>query len=149
MNCTKISPDIKDINYVSEGFLGRYYYTIEEKKENLWKKLAIGIGAVIAIVAAVVATVFTCGAAGAVIGAGLAVGLSAGIAAGGAAVGAAIGGIAIAGAVAVGVTAVSVGIEAGVLKARQARNKEEALAVDGRNDPIPEGYERKEKEESR
>ena len=141
--------DIKDINYISEGFLGRYHYTIEEKKENFWKKLAIGIGVALAVVAAVVATVFTCGAAGAVIGAGLAVGLSAGLAAGGAAVGASIGGIAIAGAVIAGATAVSVGIEASVLKFRQARNKAEALAVDGRNDPIPEGYERKEKEESR
>lgn len=141
--------DIKDINYVSEGFLGRYYYTIEEKKENLWKKLAIGIAAVIVIAAAVVATVFTCGAAGAVIGAGLAIGLSTGLAAGGAAVGAAIGGIAIGAAVGVGVTAIAVGSEYIALKARQARNKGEAQAVDGRNDPIPEGYERKEKKVSR
>ena len=138
--------DINDINYVSEGFLGRYYWKLEEKPQNFWKKFAIGLAIAIAVVAAVVISVFTCGAAAAAIGTGLAIGLTIGTATGVSAVVAA--GAIAAGAIVV-VSAVAVGAEASVYKYRQNRNKGEAQKVDSRNDPIPEGYERKEKETSR
>lgn len=145
--------DINYINYVSEGFLTRYRYTTEPTKESYWKKFGMIAASVVILAAAVVATVFTCGAAGVALGAGLAVA----IAEGGALLGAAtaVAGISVGGAIAIGAGAgvvagaIAVGAEAGYKKARQAINKEEAKAVKGRNEEIPEGYERKEKEESR
>ena len=137
--------DIKDINYISEGFLSRYRFSLEEKETGLGLKILKIVGIVVLIAAAVVATVFTCGAAGAAIGVGLAVAFAAGASA----VGAAIGVIGIVAASVIVVAATAASIEAGVVKARQARNKRAAEAVKGRNEPIPDGYERKEQKESR
>jgi hypothetical protein len=98
--------DIKGINFISEGFLNRYYYELKEKEMEGWKKWLLAAAAVIVVAVAVVASIFTCGAAAAALGAGLAVALSAG----GAAVGASIGVVA-------GVTGglvVGLGIAAGV-----------------------------------
>ena len=140
--------DINDINYVSEGFMTRYLFTLKQTKSNMMKKIWIAIGVAIALAAAAVATVFTCGAAGAVLGVGIAASVTLfGTLFGATAATAIIAGIAVA---AVAVTAtIAFGTEAAILKARQNRNKRAAQAVKGRNEPIPEGYERKEKDESR
>lgn len=139
------SSDINDINYISEGFLGRYYHELKEKPTNVWKKIGIITAAVAVVAAAVVATVFTCGAAGVAIGAGLA----AGLAAGGSAV---MGSLITVGIVAGSVLAVGVSAEvvvASKLNNRQKRNKGKALAYNGREQEIPDGYDRKEQDRSR
>ena len=142
--------DINDINYISEGFLGRYYFNMEKKPLGTGNKLLIALGVVAVLAAAVVATVFTCGAAGVALGAGLAaVASTAAITAGGAAVGAAIGTIGIVAGAALAVSATAIGAEYVALKARQNRNKRAAKACKGRNEDIPDGYERKETEDSR
>ena len=138
--------DINDINYVSEGFLGRYYFNLDKKPISTGKKLLIALGVVAVLAAAAVATVFTCGAAAAAIGVGLAVSLSTTIGASAITVGAAIG---IAAGAALTVSAVAIGAQSVAMKARQNRNKRAAKAVKGRNEDIPDGYERKETEESR
>lgn len=137
--------DINDINYVSEGFLSRYLFTLEPKETGFFKKLLTAVAVVAILAAAVVATVFTFGAGGVVIGAGLA----AAMAAGGTTVLGALGTVGIIAGSAVAVAATSFGVQAVALKARQKRNKREAQAVKGRNEEIPQGYERKEQEESR
>jgi hypothetical protein len=101
--------------------------------------------------AAVVATVFTCGAATAVIGTGVAIAAAATAAAsaGGAAIAASSTALIVTASVLAG-SAAAIGItESSILKARQNINKEEAKAVRGRDEKIPEGYERIEKETSR
>ena len=140
--------DINDINFVSEGFLSRYRFKLEMSKSNMMKKIGIAIGVAIALAAAAVATVFTCGAAGAVLGVGIAASVTLfGTLFSATAATEIVAGIAVA---AVAVTAtIAFGTEAAVLKARQNRNKRAAQAVVGREEKIPEGYERKEKEESR
>lgn len=136
--------DINDINYISEGFLSRYFFSMKKKETGLGKKILTAVGVVTVLAAAVVATVFTCGAAGIAIGAGLAaaIGASSGLAAV-----ATVTGIAAVGAIAVSATAF--GVEAVVLNARQKRNNRAAKAIKGRNEPIPTGYERSEQSESR
>ena len=137
--------DIKGINFISEGFLNRYYYELKEKEMEGWKKWLLAAAAVIVVAVAVVASIFTCGAAAAALGAGLAVALSAG----GAAVGASIGVVAgVTGGLVVGL-GVAAGVQASVDRNRAERNKEEAMAIKGRNEEIPEGYERKELDHSR
>ena len=137
--------DINDINYVSEGFLSRYLFTLDKKSSGVFKKIATAIGVVAVLAAAVVATVFTCGAAGVVIGAGLAAAVSAGTSA----VAGVITTVGIVAGASIAVSAASFGAQAVALKARQNRNKRAAQAVKGRNEDIPKGYERKEQSESR
>ena len=137
--------DLHDINYISEGFLGRYFYTLKAKETGLWKKILTAAAVVAVLAVAAVATVFTCGVGGVVIGGALA----GAMAAGGAAV---LGSLATIGIVAGSVLTVAVTagvIENEIVKGRQKRNKRAAQAVKGRNEPIPEGYERKETAESR
>ena len=144
--------DINDINFVSEGFLSRYRFKLEMSKSGMMKKIGIAIGVALALAAAAVATVFTCGAAGAVLGMGIAASVTIlGTTLTGVAAATAVTAIVAAATVAaVAVTAtVAFGTEAAVLKARQNRNKRAAQAVVGREEKIPEGYERKEKEDSR
>ena len=140
--------DINDINFISEGFLSRYRFKLEPSKSGMMKKIWIAIGVAIALAAAAVATVFTCGAAGAVLGVGIAASVTLfGTLFSTTVATAIVASIAVA---AVAVTAtVAFGAEAIALKARQNRNKRAAQAVVGREEKIPEGYERKEKEESR
>ena len=140
--------DINDINFVSEGFMSRYLFTLEPSKSGMMKKIWIAIGVAIALAAAAVATVFTCGAAGALLGVGIAASVTLfGTMFGVTAATAIVASIAVA---AVAVTAtVAFGTQAAVLKARQNRNKRAAQAVVGRDQKIPEGYERKEKSDSR
>ena len=137
--------DINDINFVSEGFMSRYLFTLKQSKAGLLKKILTALAVVVVLAAAVVATVFTCGAAGAALGVGLAVALSAG---GGAVMGVIVP-VAIAAGVAMAVSVTAFSAEAIALKARQNRNKRAAQAVKGRDEKIPEGYERKEKDDSR
>lgn len=138
--------DINDINYVSEGFLSRYRYKLEEKPVPTWKKILTALAVIVVLAAAVVATVFTCGAAGVALGVGIAASVSVLGVTGVAGVAVATG---LAAAAAVAVAAASFGIEAAVVKARQQRNKGAAQAVKGRYEEIPAGYERKETDESR
>lgn len=142
--------DINDINFISEGFLSRYFFSLKQKETGVWKKILIATAVVAVLAAAAVATVFTCGAAGVAIGAGLAAAtVSGALAGGGALVAGAIGTIGIVAGSAIGVAAVAAGVEAGVAKARQNRNRRAAQAVKGRNEEIPKGYEREEKSDSR
>ena len=69
--------DINDINYISEGFLSRYYFSLKAKSTGFFGKLLKSLAVIVVLAAAAVATVFTCGAAGVVIG-GTLVSLSAG-----------------------------------------------------------------------
>ena len=140
-----IETDLNDINYVSEGFLGRYYYKLVPKPQSFWSKLLTALTVVVVLAVAAVATVFTAGAAGVGIGAGLAA-----MMAGGAfTVGATIGTIGIVAGTTIAVTATALSIESAVLAVRQKRNAQQAALVKGRNEDIPEGYERKELDESR
>ena len=137
--------DINDINYISEGFLSRYLFNLEPKKTKTGMKILKVVGVVAILAAAVVATVFTCGAAGVALG----VGLAAVISAGAGMVASAALAIAVTATAAIAIGAIGFGIEAGVVRARQKRNKGAAQAVKGRNDSIPKGYERVEKKNSR
>ena len=139
------SADINDINYLSEGFLGRYHFSINPIKTKTGVKVLKVLGVVAILAAAVVATIFTCGAAGVAIGAGIAAMATAG----GALVASSIAtvGIVAGAAITTGVTVV--GIQHASMKARQKRNKGVAKAIKGRSEEIPLGYERKETEESR
>lgn len=143
--------DINDINFISEGFLGRYYFDVEPSKQGIVKRWLKALGVIAVIIAAVVATVFTCGVGGAVIATGvtLAAAITTAVAAGAAAIASAGVGIAVAtAALVVAASAVAAG-EAIALKVRQNRNKGKAEELKGRRQEIPEGYERKEKEDSR
>ena len=138
--------DINDINYISEGFLSRYLFKLDKKPVSTGKKLLIALGVVAVLAAAAVATVFTCGAAGVVIGGALAaVSLTASVGAGITVAGA----IGIAAGAALAVSATAIGIDSAVLKARQKRDQGKAQAVKGRNEKIPDGYVRKERDGSR
>lgn len=140
-----IETDLNDINYVSEGFLSRYYYKLVAKPQSFWSKLLTALAVVVVLAVAAVATVFTAGAAGVGIGAGLAT-----MMAGGAfTVGAAIGTIGVVAGTTLAVTTTALSIESAVLAVRQKRNAQQAALVKGRNEDIPEGYERKELDESR
>ena len=134
--------DINDINYISEGFLSRYFYSLKQKETGLVKKILIAAAVVAVLAAAAVATVFTCGAAGVVIGAGLAIATTSGMLA-------ALGTIGVVAGITMGVAVTAISAQAVALKARQNRNKRAAQAVKGRNEEIPKGYERKEKDDSR
>ena len=137
--------DINDINYISEGFLSRYFFSMKKKEMGIGKKILIAVGVVAVLAAAAVATVFTCGAAGVAIGAGLA----AAITAGAASTAAALGTIGIVAGATIATVATAAAVEATVMAARQKRNKRAAKAIKGRNEPIPKGYERSEQSESR
>jgi hypothetical protein len=137
--------DINDINYISEGFLSRYFFSMKKKEMGLGKKILIAVGVVAVLAAAAVATVFTCGAAGVAIGAGLA----AAITAGAASTAAALGTIGIVAGATVAAVATAATVEATIMAARQKRNQRAAKAIKGRNEPIPKGYERSEQSESR
>ena len=134
--------DINDINYVSEGFLSRYLFSLKQKETGLLKKILIATAVVAVLAVAAVATVFTCGAAAAVIGAGLAIATTSGMLT-------ALGTIGVVAATSVAVAATAMSVQTVALKARQKRNKGAAKSVKGRNEEIPKGYERSEQDSSR
>lgn len=131
--------DINDVNYISEGFLSRYSFTLKPKGTGFWSKLGkvvLGV-AVVAVVAA--ATVVTAGTAA--VGAGL---VAAATVTSAATTTAIVGGIAIAGVAATG--AITGGlIEGGVAVGRTLAKKK----LEGRNTHIPSNYKRSENEQSR
>lgn len=137
--------DINDINYVSEGFLSRYYFKLSPKDTGFFKKFLTALAVVAVLAVAAVATVFTCGVGGAAVGVGLATAISAG----GTAVAGALGTIGIVSGAALAVSTSVIGAQSLALKARQARNKKEAKALKGRNEEIPKGYKREEQKDSR
>lgn len=137
--------DINDINFISEGFLSRYRFSLKQKGTGFFKKFLTSLAVVAVLAVAAAATVFTCGIGGAAVGVGLA-GI---IGAGGSAVAGALGTIGIVSGAALAVSATAISAQTVALKARQKRNKRAAQAVKGRNEAIPKGYERKEQEESR
>lgn len=130
--------DINDINYISEGFLSRYLFSMKPKSVGFFNKLLKAVAVVAVLAAATVATIFTCGAAGVAIGGAL-VSLSAGT----------LGTIGIVAGSALTVAATAIGAQSVTLKARQKRNKGKAQAIKGRNEPIPKGYKREEQKDSR
>ena len=145
-NSTFIETDLNDINFISEGFLSRYMFKLEAKKTGSGKKILKALAVIGILAAAVVATVFTCGAAGVALGVSIASSVSVLGVTG-------IMGVTVATGLVAGAAAVTAvagfGIEHSVIKARQNRNKGAAMLVKGRNEAIPKGYERKEKDESR
>ena len=141
-----IETDLNDINYVSEGFLSRYKYTLKAKSSGFFKKLATAIGAVLVLAAAAAATLCTLGAASPVlVGAGIAT--SAILSTSALGTGLLVTAIT-AGALTTAAT-VTIGTQELILYARQRRNAGEAKRVNGRNEPIPDGYKRVEDEDSR
>ena len=138
--------DINDINYISEGFLGHYKFKLDKKPLGFWKKVGIAAAVITVLAAAVVATIFTCGAAGVALGVGIATSVSVLGVTGVMGVAVATG---LAAAAAIGASVIGFGIQTVALHARQKRNKRQAMALKGRNEPIPEGYERNEYKESR
>lgn len=132
------SSDINGINYISEGFLSRYLYSLKPKSTGFFSKLLKAVSVVVVLAAATAATIFTCGAAGVAIG-GTLVSLSAGT----------LGTIGLVSGITVGVAATAAGAQTLALKARQARNSGKVQAVKGRNDTVPKGYKREEQKESR
>ena len=160
--------NIYGINYVSEGFLGRYYFKLNKKKTKFWKKLLIATAVIVVLAAATVATIFTCGAAAAAIGAGAAaagsaaaatgVGLAAAatasgvvsvLAGGGALVASTITTVGIVAGSTWGAVVVAGAIEAIYVAARQEADSGKVQAIDGRSDPIPQDYTRGESDSSR
>ena len=138
------SSDINDINYLSDGFLGRYHFSIDKIPQKTGKKLLKILGVVAVLAVAVVATIFTCGAAGVALGAGIAA-----IATAGGLVASSIAVVGIVAGAAIATGAAVVGIQHAAMKARQKRNKGAAKAIKGRHEPIPEGYQRNETKNSR
>lgn len=130
--------DINDINYISEGFLSHYKFELDKKPTSFWKKFLTASAVALVIAAAAVASFFTCGAAAVALGVTLAVTTPTFLAA--------VGGVTAATIVA---SAAVAGVQELSLMARQKRNKREAQAIKGRNESIPEGYERKEQKTSR
>ena len=131
--------DINDINYISEGFLGRYVWSLKKKSSGFWGKVAKAIAVVAVLAAATAATVFTAGSAGALLGPGLA-----------AAIGSLSYGTIGVAALATSITATAViGAQSAALAVRQNRNKGQALAYKGRTQSIPKGYSRNESDDSR
>jgi hypothetical protein len=133
--------DINGINFISEGFLSRYYFKIEKKEKGTWAKIGIVAAITVAVAAAVVATIFSCGTA---MAASVGIAIAAAAAEGAALVAASLTTVAIVTGVTIGAGAAAFGIRDAVITARQNRNKEEAQAINGRNEEIPQDYERKE-----
>ena len=144
------SSDINDINYISEGFLEHYKFKIDKKEIKIGKKIGMALAAIAVLTAAVVATVFTCGVAGAALGAGVAATIaSGGLTIGGVAVTTVLGYTAAAAAACAAAAIATINVSTNIQIIRQERNKAAALALKGRNEPIPKGYERNEQKDSR
>ena len=140
--------DINYVNFVSEGFLSRYYFNTEpDKQAHFWKTFGKIAAIVVVLAAAVVASIFSFGTAAPAAVAGTvatftALGVTAGIAS-----------VATVTAITAGAAIVAAaGATLGVWahhKNRQRLNKTNAKAVKGRYDPIPKDYHREEQESSR
>ncbi len=143
VNNSYVETDLNDINYVSEGFLGRYKYDIKPKSSGFLKKLTTAIGTIVVLAAAAAATLCTLGAAGPIVaGAGIAI-LSSSALTTGLVVTAAVATTAI-------VTAsVTIGVQGIVLHSRNKRNAGKSAIIKGRKEPLKSGTKRVEQEYSR
>jgi len=153
------------VNFISEGFLHRYTFSLKKKSSGLFSSILKGIAIGVGVVALAAATVFTAGAAGA-LAAGVA--LSGAITAGatavttaaaavlGATTVAAVGG----GLAAAGITAAAVGLTVGATIATAGAIQEIRYGISsmiyhnkkelkGRDTEIPPGYKRVENDDSR
>ena len=155
--------DIKDVNYISEGFLSRYKFRFKKKSSGLWGSIGKAFAIAAGVVALGAATIFTAGAAGALVaGASLAGAVTAGSTALGGvlvAAGAATTGLGLATGVAgaSAIIAVGAGAAAGLVTAAIATGQEinygiqswQRKKLDGRNTKCPSGYKIVELDESR
>ena len=134
--------NINDINFISEGFLSLYKYTLETKPSERWKKLGMLIGAIVVIAALVIASIFTCGTAAVAAGATIAT-VSLGAASG-------LGAMAAITAVVAGglIVASTAAVLTEELVVREKRASQEVKQLKGRYAEIPEGLERKPTDES-
>jgi hypothetical protein len=114
VNKSYVETDLNDVNFVTEGFLSRYYYKLVPKPTNFWAMLFKALAVFVVLAVAAVATIFTAGAAGI----GLGAGLGAMLAGGGFTVGATIGTIGAIAGTAFAATGIGVGISAIALKVR-------------------------------
>lgn len=131
--------DINDVNYISEGFLQRYSFSLEPKSLGFWNFLGKTIKTVAIIAAVGVATVVTCGGAAVVAGVVTAA-ATLSVATTALAIGAAaVAGVALAGA------AVGAALEGIVAIKRTLATKK----LNGRHTHIPDNYKRKESANSR
>lgn len=135
--------DINDVNYISEGFLTRYQFSLTSASSGIWKKLGKIIATAMVAATVIAGTVITCGgAAVATALASLTISSSFYVAAGAAVAASAV----VTGATA-GIVGATIGIadEIRYAVARAIGKKK----LNGRNTNIPSGYKRKEKDDSR
>ena len=133
--------NLNGINFISEGFLSRFKYTVKEKETNGWSDFGTTLGIIALATIATAVVIFTCGAGLAVAGAGLAAAWSGGMAALTGTTGIIAGSVAGAGVVAAAVT------EVYQYTTRPRLNDLDQEELIGKN--IPEDYDYEEEEESR
>lgn len=131
--------DINDVNYISEGFLTRYAFTLGKKGSGFWSVFGKVMAAVAIIAVVAVASVVTCGAAAVAAGAVTTVAVTSAAVSTAAVAGAVVAGIGVAGAVAGGVVE-------GVLAIKRTLASKE---LKGRHTDIPTGFKREEQDTSR
>lgn len=131
--------DINDVNYISEGFLSRYSFSLSKKSSGFWSTFGKVLAATAIIAVVAVASVVTFG--GAAVAAG-------------AIATATVVSAAVSTAVVAGVTAASIavgGLIAGAVveSIRAVKRSLVVKELKGRNTDIPSGYKRSENENSR
>ena len=133
--------DKNNINFISEGFLSHYKYKITEKASGLGKKFWKTLGIIGLVGLGVALSVVTCGAGAVLFGVAIETVTSIGVPI--------LLGTAITTGGAVLTASVNIANEQLDYISRQNLNKREAQRVKGRNEEIPEGYQRKEEGSSR
>lgn len=131
--------DINDVNYISEGFLTRYSFSLKPKGTGFWKIFGKIMAAVAIIAVIAVATVVTCGAAAVAAGVATAVAATSLATTTAIIAGATVAAVAVAGAVTGAI------VEGAVAIARTLATKK----LEGRNTKIPSNYKREEHADSR
>ena len=137
---------INKTNFVSEGFLSRFSYTLSDKETNGWNKFLTTSGIILLATLSAAVVIFTCGAGAAVVGAGLAAAWGGGIAALTGTAGIIAGSVAGAGILTSAVINSAQSINFG---SRPIETNEQNDPLYGRNEKINEGQERKENDQSR
>lgn len=131
--------DINDVNYISEGFLRRYTFSLEKKSSGFWSTLGKVVAAVAIVAAVAVASIVTCGAAAVAAGTVVASTIIS------AATTAAITGAAAIVSVSLTGAAIGATVEAVLAVKRTLAVKR----LEGRNTTVPDGYKREEQSDSR
>lgn len=130
--------DINDVNYISEGFLSRYSFSLKRSSSGIWKTIGMIVAAVAVVATVVALSVVTYG----VATAGIAMSLSA--------IGSAMAGAATAVGVTTGVVAVAGAVVGATVEGvRAVVRTTESKKLEGRNTDIPSGYKRSENDDSR